>query len=783
MPSAVELSVGRLDFRHLSPALFGLPPVELLRRYLSKNHRWRTGQFEVPNRAVVEDELGWSGGEAFAADGFRNAYPLMESSQVVAGDFLSPTNQRYLLGFGAGANGTYTSAGSIGSAADFATDSVNVVFANFFGDYFGDWDEETNPLMPAALASKGSLLACGWAGRPHWLLQGLAVGETIGYCLRETQNAQYNDAYGHSNGESGAHIALLGDPTLRAKIVKPASQLTAVSNCTQVNLHWTASPDPEVLGYLVYRALELSGPYTRLTVNTITGTDWSDLNPVADTLYYSVRALKLETTPGGGQFYNTSTGVIQSVIFQPGTLPTILGLGGTLNCQVHSLTLGAHFQAGTNVQWFKPNGTPLGGYIATEGGVYRVVATAQNGCTAAAFATVMVDTFLPTINLPNAVTLNCNQTTVAYELPIDTSNTIQYTWNGGPVSPGDFIFLTQSSTLMVSSSRNECSKTYSLLVTSDFTPPDAEVSSDGNALDCTHSFVQLYGNSNITDVAYAWSGNGGEGSSQQNPMVTIAGEYCLTVTGLNGCTSTNCIAVQALGEVVTVQVMSNAGLCNDGNPITVNANVSSGTPPFQYAWSNGQTTANIDLPPGFSGDLSLLVNDAHGCVGSASFSVSPILTVFALKNNESVSGAADGSIDLVVVGGLPPYNYQWSNGSTSENLDSLTGGIYTITCTDAVGCSMVLAVSISTTVGTDALPLERGIRIFPNPAAEVVGVYFREKEAATIRMTDLAGRLIASRVGQDSAFFFDTSGLDSGMYVLWIEVPGGRTRYLLVVEH
>ncbi len=785
LPSAVELSVGRLDFRYLSPALFGMPPVELLRRYLLKNHRWRTGQFEVPNRAVVDDHLGWSGGEAFATDGFRNAYPLLESSQVVSGNFLSPTNQRYLLGFGAAAAGTYTSGDGIATAADFATDSVNIVFANFFGDYFGDWDYEINPLLPAALASKGGLLACGWAGRPHWLLQGLAVGETIGYCLRETQNAQYNDAYGHSNGESGTHIALLGDPTLRAKVVKPATQLTAISNCTQVNLHWLASPESGVLGYLVYRAFDVNGPYTRLTPDAIMGIEWSDQNPVADTLFYVVRALKLEKTLGGGHFYNSSTGVIKRVIFLPGALPTVIGLGGVLDCQVSGLTLGAHFQpGGANIQWFRPDGSPINGYTATEGGVYRVVITAPNGCTAAAYATVVVDTMLPQINLPGTVNLNCAYPTATYLIPADTTGLLQYTWNGSPVFPGDTIPLTASSVLTVFSSGNGCSKSYSVQVGQDFVPPGAEASSDVPALDCTHAAVQLYGGASASNVQYAWSGNDGEVSTAQNPVVTTPGQYCLTVTALNGCTSVDCVDIVSTGEAVAVQISSGvASLCNNGSSIALGANVSGGTPPFQYVWSNGESTSSITLPPGFSGELSLTVTDAHQCVGKDSFFIAPVLLAFVLKSDESVSGAADGSVDLQLMGGVPPYSYQWSNGSTTEDLTGLTGGVYTVTSTDAAGCTILLTVSILTTVGMHTLAVEYGIRISPNPATNAVGVYFREKEAAMVSLTDLAGRLLMTRVGEESAFFLDTSKLGNGTYVLWVELPGGRLAYRLVVAH
>ncbi len=779
LPSAVEIPVGRLDFRHLSAATFGLPPVELLRRYFLKNHRWRTGQFEVPDRALVDDQLGWSGGEAFAADGYRNAYPLVDN-QVVNGDFLSPANHRYLLAYGAGNAGTYNSAGGIGTAANFAADSVNMVVVNLFGDYFGDWDYENNPLLPALLASKGSVLACGWAGRPHWLLQGLAVGETMGFCLRETQNAQYNEAYGHSNGESATHVSLLGDPTLRLTIVKPATNLTAVSNCTKVNLHWMASPDPEVLGYLVYRAFSQDGPYTRLTPYAVTGTEWIDPNPVATTLYYSVRAMKWEVTPGGGNFYNTSTGILKSVVFQPGQAPTVIGLGGELNCTVESLTLGSNSQpSGATVQWFKPDGSLLNGFEATQGGVYTVVATAPNGCTAVAYASVTVDTFLPQPVLPAMVVLDCAHPTAQFTVPGEYPD-VHYTWNGAPVAPDEIISIEFGGVFVVSSTSNGCSKSYTTTVAIDNVPPGADAISP-NDLDCTHSFSQLTGISNAVDAQYAWSYNGGI-IAQQNPVAIFPGTYCLTVTSSNGCTSVDCVEVLAIGEVVTTQILPSGGPCNQGGSTELGALALSGTPPFQYLWSNGSTGISNVLPVGFSGMVGLTITDAHGCVGNASYTVGAPLGFVVSKVNESGSGALDGSIELIVFGGILPYNFQWSNGSTNGTLTNLAGGLYTVTVTDAVGCSTVISISLSTVVAVESPALSQ-VRVSPNPATEVVGVYFPQSENAVLRLTDLSGRLVASQTGEAAHFFLPTDLLPGGLYVLTIEIPAGRKSFKLVVDH
>lgn len=781
LPSAVELPVGRLDFRRLSAVTFGASPVELLRKYLIKNHLWRTGQYKVPNRAFVDDQIGWANAEAFAADGYRNAIPLVGESNVGTGAFIN--SQASLMSYGAASNGAYSNAPGIGSAADFANDSVRTVFASLFGDYFGDWDFETNPLLPALLASKGGVLAVSWAGRPHWMQQGLATGETIGYCLQETQNAQFNTAYGHSNAESGAHIALLGDPTLRAKIVAPATNLSLTSNCNRVNLHWTASTDPEVSAYLVYRSFSLDGPYTRLTPDLVFQTSWEDLSPVADTLYYSVRAVKLEVTPGGGAFYNSSTGAPKSVIFVPGNGPSAIALGGFLSCNTPTLTLGTNFNPPTStVQWYQPNGNPLNGFTATEGGVYTVVVTAPNGCTTAAYATVYVDTLLPTILAPGYAPINCSQPTAFYTVP-DAPANVHYAFNGTEVFPGQVLSYSSAGVFTVSSTANGCSKSYNFGVLTDFAPPGAQINHSGLVLDCNHPSVSLMGSSNLSfGAAYAWSAPGGWTSTEQNPVVTEPGHYCLTVTGLNGCTSTDCVDVLENPLPLSVSIQYVGDPCSVGNQ-TLQAIVSIGQAPYEYLWSTGETNQIVSFPAGFSGLIILTVTDANGCTNTVFFQMNPsvIPDVLAITKKESSPGAADGSIDLLVLNGQAPISYLWSNGSTTEDLSGLSSGTYTVTVTNSTGCSTVLVVPLIT-VAVQEPDVAPEVRISPNPATEQVGVYFQEKPSGPVQLylSDLAGRLISSQKGSEAAYFFDTAALPKGMYLLWIAQDGYRTGYRIV---
>ena len=783
LPSAMELMVGRLDFRHLAQVTFNKPPVELLRRYFLKNHKYRNGQYQVDEKGLVDDNLGWFGGEAFAADGFRNAYPITGSGGVVNGDLLSQSsNQHFLFAFGAGNNGTYSSAGGIATSAQMGSANVNTVFTSLFGDYFGDWDYENNPLMPAFLASNGGVLSCIWSGRPHTFQHGLASGESIGYCLKETQNAQYNSAYGHFNGESGTHLALLGDPTLKAKIVSPVTNLVGNSNCNKVNLHWEAAQDSGTLGYIVYRSSAQDGPYERLTPDFTTDLFWDDLSPVPGTMFYAVRAMKLEVTPGGGVFFNTSTSPIVPVNFVPGTGPTAFGLGGTLTCDNPTHQLGTNFQPPTsNYQWFDPNGSPLNGSIATQAGVYTVVVTAPNGCTVAAYATVNIDTFLPELNYPDLVTLDCVNPSYTIEFP-PAGPEIVYTINGDSLPPGTEKELFFSAFITVHSTSNGCTKSHTIQIDQDTDDPYIQILHDNLILDCNNASVHLTAISAGQGVAYNWTGPGMM-STQTELDVTSPGTYCCVVTGANGCTSSSCVTVTSGGTLFDLQISLNSDPCISGDKALM-AQPMGGSGPYTYLWSNGETGQSSIYAAGFSGTALVTVTDNNNCSVGASFFIPAQLDALALTTKESAPGAADGLIDLLVSGGYAPLSFNWNNGAATEDISMLTSGIYTVTITDAQACTKVLTVPLITTSGLDELSQTIEVDIYPNPAHDRFYVSLEQlgKTEMVLELRDLSGKLLSRQTGNGSLFYFDTAELPSGLYLLTVSGEKMRRVYKVSVK-
>ena len=112
-----------------------------------------------------------------------------------------------------------------------------VVFNSWFASYFWEWDVE-NAFLRAPLAAKGYGLVNLWSDTPVWVLHHMALGKTIGYSARVSQNNNgYYNLYGDPAGQlpptsfrRGVHMSLMGDPTLRMHMVTPPTTLLAAAH-------------------------------------------------------------------------------------------------------------------------------------------------------------------------------------------------------------------------------------------------------------------------------------------------------------------------------------------------------------------------------------------------------------------------------------------------------------------------------------------------------------------------------------------------------------------------
>lgn len=316
--SAIEVGVGRVDLSDLP--VFQASEVELLREYLRKNLAYRTGQVPVQPGGIIDDNFG-TYGEFFAATGWRSFAPFGGADSVRAADWFEslagPTT--YLWAYGCGA-GSFTSCNGVGNSTDFATKPTQAVFTQLFGSYFGDWNVRNN-LLRAALASGPSTLACSWAGRPAWYMHHMALGWPLGYSTRLSQNNRTivsgalgtytpNVIYNGTNaqlasiGDAGIHIALMGDPTLRASmspVPAVASARSTQESSTAVRISWDAPAEP-VDGYVVYRWRSALRGWEIVSQAPIATTEVLDSFRLINEVQYRVHALHRRSSASGTYF-------------------------------------------------------------------------------------------------------------------------------------------------------------------------------------------------------------------------------------------------------------------------------------------------------------------------------------------------------------------------------------------------------------------------------------------------------------------------------------------------
>lgn len=312
LPSDPELQIGRVDLYRMPS--FSVNDTFLVRRYLDKDHYFRTGLINPARRGLIDDNFA---SYNLAAQGWRNFAAMFGDTNIFDNVgkgkdyFPSMKTESYLWSCAAGA-GSYGSCSGVGTSSNFLNDSIGTVFTMLTGSYFGDWYYPDN-LLRAAIASKSPILVSFWGGIPQWHLHWMALGECIGYCAKMTQmNDQlyYNGNFNYSY--RGTHIDLMGDPTLRMHVVKPPANLKVTGSITR-QLRWNKSPD-NITGYHVYRSNYIWGNFTRLTTSPVTDTFFNDPNPLTGANVYMVRAIKLETS-ASGTYFNMSQGIFDTATF------------------------------------------------------------------------------------------------------------------------------------------------------------------------------------------------------------------------------------------------------------------------------------------------------------------------------------------------------------------------------------------------------------------------------------------------------------------------------------
>jgi hypothetical protein len=288
--------------------------------------------------------------------------------------------------------------------------------------------------------------------------------------------------------------------------------------------------------------------------------------------------------------------------------------------------------------------------------------------------------------LPSAATTVAGSTVFCQggSVTLTAPTAASYLWTPGGATTQS-IAATAGGTYTVQVSNGACSATSPATIVTVHALPTASITSTATAI-CQGGTVTLTA---APATSYAWS----NGATTQSITVTAAGNYGVTVSNVYGCTSTSAptaISVSALPS----SYISAAGpttFCN-GSSVVLSAN-----PGASYVWSNGATTQNITANA--SGNYFVTITNAAGCSSvSNEIQVNAQQTFTATATAVGPTAVCDGAFVTLVAS--PGTSYLWSNGATTQGINAGVNGNYSVTVTNALGCS-----STSTIIPVTVLPV------------------------------------------------------------------------------
>ena len=193
---------------------------------------------------------------------------------------------------------------------------------------------------------------------------------------------------------------------------------------------------------------------------------------------------------------------------------------------------------------------------------------------------------------------------------------------------------------------------------------------------------------------YGWSPYGGSTDTATN---LGAGTYAVLVTDANGCTATQSVVITQPAIPYDIVLVTQRDIsCNGANNGSITVNVTGGTPPYSYVWSNGGGNAAA-ISNLAAGTYTLTVTDSDSSVITKSYVITEpsVLNVTSSLTNVTCNGLSNGTATASVTGGTAPYTYFWSNGMTTANANNLTAGTYSVSVTDANNCKATASVTIA----------------------------------------------------------------------------------------
>jgi hypothetical protein len=340
-------------------------------------------------------------------------------------------------------------------------------------------------------------------------------------------------------------------------------------------------------------------------------------------------------------------------------------------------------------------------FNASVAGNYSVVVTDTKGCSSALASGTLTVNPVPNVTVSSPTT--CAGTAASIQASASGgTGPYSYAWTvptgvGNPGSVDHFsasVAGTYSVVVTDSKGCNSASASGTLTVNS---APSVTVD---NQTTCagTPATIQANVNGGIGPFNYAWTVPTGVGNpgSVDHFSATVPGTYGVMVTDSKGCGSASASGTLRVNPTPSVTV-NNPTICS-GHQANVQANVSSGTSPFTYAWTVPAGVSDPGSVAQFSatvaGTYSVVVTDSKGCSSaSASGTLTVNPTPSVTVNSTATCAGTPAAIQATVTSGTAPFTYAWtvptgvSNPGNVDHFNASVAGNYSVVVNDSKSCS------------------------------------------------------------------------------------------------
>ncbi|HTN21896.1 MAG TPA: SprB repeat-containing protein, partial [Pelobium sp.] len=274
----------------------------------------------------------------------------------------------------------------------------------------------------------------------------------------------------------------------------------------------------------------------------------------------------------------------------------------------------------------------------------------------------------------STVTLTAGGGTGSYQYSIDGGANYQSSATFNNLSGGNYTFYVKDA--------NGCIKTFDSAIAE---PTLLTLTGSNTPILCygNKSTVTLSGGGGTGTYQYSIDGTNYQASAIFSNL--SGGDYTFYIKDANNCIKTFDIAIEEPAELTVNETHQNINCFGDATG-EISVAIIGGTAPYSFTWSNGETSLNQSNLP--AGTYTLDVTDANNCTTSKSITITqpPVISIAFSRVNVKCFGQATGSINATISGGTAPYTFEWSNGATSEDVNNLLAGSYSLVVSDANGC-------------------------------------------------------------------------------------------------